>query len=253
MSCGAIIDSSRTYSLCDECMDAFKWNIGDTCEVCGKSLGKKSEHRKRKICYDCQGTHHYFDKGFSCFGYGSREKAPIIALKYGEAGYLGKILGDIAYDRIMLEIEKLGGEIFFDYIVPVPIHKERLATRGYNQAELVGRRLSKRLGIPQLNNCLGRAKNTRKMNGLDSIDRVSNVEGAFFVTKEGKRILGEQGKNLDFPSNAKADEGVRILLLDDIYTTGATADEAAKTLKEAGASKVFLLSLASGSNYYRQK
>ncbi len=236
ISCGALIDKSRTYQLCDDCIENFKWSIGDTCEICGKPLSQTKDERRSKFCYDCKGTGHHFDRGYSCFGYGTREKEPIIALKYHSSAYVAKPLGDIAYDRIMQIVREKDGEIFFDCIIPIPLHPKRQALRGYNQAELIGRRLAELMGIPQLTDVLLRVKETQKMKALDSLNRFANIEGAFAVSKKGRQKL----------------QGKRVLILDDIYTTGATADEAARTLKEAGATRVYLLTLAAGSNYYRQ-
>lgn len=271
ISCGAIIDDTRCYSLCDSCMHEFKWITGATCKVCGKSLGHEitaayqrqaaaqsnpapeeqppapapvSAHAPAPApsiplpdtCYDCLSVAHVFDCGFSCFGYGSREKAPILKLKYAEAGYVAKFLGKIMFDRLcqILE-EEYGGEIPFDVIVPVPIHKSRLAKRGYNQAELIGEELSRLLGIPQNPGLIERTKATVKMNGLDTVGRSSNIEDAFQPTSQGQALL----------------PGQSVLIVDDIYTTGSTADAVATALKKAGAEKVYLITLASGSNYLR--
>ncbi len=241
ISCGAVIDGSRTYRLCDECMAEFQWITGPSCKVCGKALGHNEERRALAkafegagdaLCADCIRSSHNFDRGISCVSYGPREKAPLMRLKYGEGGYLGKILGDIMYDKLMQDIEEGGGEIPFDFIVPVPLHPKRLARRGYNQASLMAGRISERLGVPLICDAVARTKATEKMSRLGAGSRSCNLAGAFRVTASGAPLAGSS-----------------VLLVDDIYTTGNTADAVSSVLKAAGARRVCILTFASGSNY----
>ncbi len=248
MACGAIIDSSRTYMLCDDCMKTFNWNTGATCHRCGKSLGpvlssaieagvyRESDEGEPLFCYDCMKAKHYFTRGYSCLSYGNREKTPIISLKYGEQAYIGKALGEMLGDRLLSALEKeYKGEIPWDLIIPVPIHISRMLKRGYNQAEIIGRIVSEKLGIPIETGIIARKKTTEKMKGK-SEDRIKNIEGAFAIT--------EKAVNCDVLRNKN------VLLIDDVYTTGATADECSKILINAGASDVQIATIATGSNYY---
>lgn len=105
-------------------------------------------------------------------------------------------------------------------IIPLPLSKKRLRWRGFNQAEEIAKHLSKFLGIPLLSNALLKRKNTLPQVGLSLQQRRQNIKDVFFC-KEPELI---KGKN--------------IILVDDLYTTGATLNEAAKTLKESGAKKI---------------
>ena len=249
ISCGAIIDGSRTYHLCDECMAGFSWITGEACSLCGKSMGHADARRNISLaaanlgnpgrgpeaeilCHDCMVHPHSFDRGFSCVSYGEKEKQPLMKLKYGGAGYLGETLGKIMYDRLIQALGEEGGEIPFDTVIPVPVHPKRLALRGYNQAALMGKSLAELLQLPFEAEALRRVKATEKMSGLGAEKRVENLEGAFEITKKGRALAGQ-----------------KILLVDDIYTTGNTADAAAAVLKSAGIDRVYLATFASGSNF----
>ena len=113
----------------------------------------------------------------------------------------------------------------FDVIIPMPIHENRLKERGFNQSELLLKDIEKNYGRVY-KNLLVRTKDTPHQTGLGKANRESNLDHAFKVTDKQKV------------------KGKIILLVDDIYTTGSTLNECAKTLKRAGASKVFALCLA---------
>ncbi|MBF0569284.1 MAG: ComF family protein [Candidatus Omnitrophica bacterium] len=114
----------------------------------------------------------------------------------------------------------------FDHIVPMPLTPTRLRERGYNQAQLIAEGLAELLSIPCLTGELLRVKHTPRQSDLDEKERWTNIRGAFRI------------KNLSLFKEKK------ILLVDDLLTTGATASEAARTLKAAGAVKVGVIVLA---------
>ena len=112
-----------------------------------------------------------------------------------------------------------------DGVVPVPLHVEKMSKRGYNQAGLLAEDLASRSAVPFLDGALGRVNATRSQVGLTALERLENMKGAFQAAPEQV-----QGKSL--------------LLVDDVYTTGATMRECAAALRRAGASTVFGLALA---------
>lgn len=221
--CGSIIDNSRSYSLCDNCIEKFSWIDEKTCEKCGKILEKDYW---RNVCEDCLHFEHVFDRGFTCARYTLYERAVMMEYKYSDKSYLGRTLGDILYDRMVIE------ELDFDVIIPIPIHQNRMAKRGYNQAEIMAKQFYKRIGQGEFGDYLIRVKNTKPMKNLDSEERRLNVANSFQV-KPG--------------CNSKIKDR-NVLLIDDIYTTGSTVDSAALLLKEAGANKVYVLTFAAGGN-----
>ena len=112
----------------------------------------------------------------------------------------------------------------FDILVPVPLSKKRVNERGYNQAELIAKPLAEFIGIEYRDDILKRCKNTRHQAGLRNYERMTNVKGAFSAS--------------DYAS------GKKIIIFDDIYTTGSTIEECAKTLKSVSAGKIIGLTFS---------
>ncbi|MBQ0079883.1 MAG: ComF family protein [Eubacterium sp.] len=223
ISCGCLIDRDRHYSICDKCMGKIHWITGNSCRRCGKDLG---EHFRGSTCYNCMIREHKFVRGISCMTYGLVERQMILDYKYNGKGYMGVKFGDILAD-------KLGSDpLEVDVIVPVPIHKSRERKRGYNQTAIMARRLSQLTHIPVRVNGCTRVRQTTLLRSMNPLEREAAMEGAFAVSQnEKKHILGK-----------------KILLVDDIITTGATVDSCAGALLDAGADCVYLLTLASGGN-----
>lgn len=216
--CGNLIDDTRKYSLCDYCIRKVKFsNI-----VIDLDKEAKKEERDKAL-----------NLSISCMNYGVMEREIGASLKYSKNTYIARIIAEIMYDRIMNDEIFSTNFLSSDYIIPVPISKERLKERGFNQTEKIGKYLSKKIGVPLLKNVLIREKDTIKQAGLNKLERKENLEGAF-------KVKGEVVK------------GKAIILVDDFYTTGITAYECAKILKMKGASEVNMISLASGSNYKKR-
>lgn len=211
--CGAITDSSRNYSLCDSCMNSITWLKGEN---------------KNLVASDWKNLRELYEDAFSCMVYGKQTRIPILAFKHGEATYLARELGEMLSDRILLEIARREGEIFFDCIIPIPLHPKRLKERGYNQAELLAAEVSDKTGVSVICDALIRVKYSEMSQKLSAEERMSNLKDAFYVEKDS------QIKDRS------------ILVIDDVCTTGATAVMAAKALKQAGARKLYLLTIASG-------
>ena len=233
--CGSLIDKSRPYALCDLCVKKFHWIAGRTCEKCGKAL---PDTYRGRLCYDCIRLDHVFEKGFSCLTYGLHEREVLLDHKYNGKGYMAAKFGDILYDRISCE------DIRPDVIIPVPISEGRLKKRGYNQSALMARQLSKRWGVPMDESILVRKKETTLLRSLNPADRRLVLSGAFAVRGRGKDFDEKSSGMHDDPRLT----GKSVLLIDDIYTTGATVDTCSSVLMAAGADKVYVLTLMSGGN-----
>ena len=228
--CGKITDPGRTYGLCNDCMRDMRWITGRACAKCGKALG---ETDPGAICHYCKSHEHFFDKGYACCEYGMHEKTLLYELKYASRGDIGVKLGEAAYDRMAAELGEEELRDAYDLVLPVPLYKERKMRRGFNQAELMAREFSERSGIACDDEILFRTRPTEAMKGLGPSERRANIQGAFSVNEEKSPVLA----------------GARTLVIDDIFTTGATLDEIARVLKEAGASRVDTLVFAAGADY----
>ena len=114
-----------------------------------------------------------------------------------------------------------------DAIIPVPIHKKRWRKRGYNQAEIIAKCLSEKTGVSLVSDALFRVKKTTAQKKLDRQERMGNLRDAFALSERWKPVAN-------------------VLLIDDIYTTGATVEQAAKILKKAGAQNVYFLTISIG-------
>ena len=252
--CGSLIDRSRPYALCDKCVTQMHWITGNTCAICGKALPdtyRGFDSNGRQVCYDCMSRSHYFTRGWSCLSYGLHEREIMMDIKYSGKGYLARKMGDVMFDRMEVLIEEARecGLSPFDVVIPVPVNRKRLVRRGYNQSEVMARQMLRRWSeaeqaagedspdiisiVPRLETgALVRQKETVMLRSLNPEERRLTLQDAFAVK----------------PSLRHRIEGRNILLVDDIYTTGATADSCSRTLLEAGASEVYLLTLCSGGN-----
>lgn len=179
-------------------------------------------------CALCRSGLRGFDAAY-CFGsYEGVLRQLIHLYKYGRIRTLARPLADLAMNAFPRE-ERL------DAIVPVPLHWRRRWQRGFNQSALLARALSRRTGIPLLD-ALVRARPTAAQAGLSNTGRRQNVAGAFRLRR---------GADHRFPWSASLPtRGRRVLLIDDVMTTGSTAAACATALKRAGAARVVLLTVA---------
>ncbi|MDR1134802.1 MAG: ComF family protein [Clostridiales Family XIII bacterium] len=222
ISCGNLIDETRVYSLCDKCAREFKWANGKTCEKCGRILG---DDYNGTLCGECGQSAHAYEKGYACLEYGSCREV-IHGFKYLGRMYYAESIAQIMHDRLAEAASE------FDAVLPTPMYKPKERKRGYNQADLIGGLLAAKTGLDYDNDTLVRRRNTAPMSGLGKEAREENVRDAFAVA-EGK---------------ADAVRGKRLLIVDDIYTTGSTLDACAKVLTDAGAKSVCFIVLAAGAS-----
>lgn len=195
--------------ICDDCFSKIEFMTGPHCLVCGRSLFS------RTVCRYCELNPPTFDKVRSATFYLPPVIDVVHQFKYHDQFGLQTILGDLMADRY----ESLFGHEMYDLMLPIPLAPKRERERGYNQATLLADQLSLRLKMARCSHTLLRVKETRPQARLGKIDRMSNVNGAFLV------------KN-------RAVSGKKVLLIDDVLTTGATLNAAASALKQAGADQV---------------
>ncbi len=215
--CDAVIPPGQK-GICSTCRVKLSYISEPRCLKCGKEIEDEAE----EYCDDCSKTKRSYEQGFPLFNYVPPLSDAITRLKYhGRQEYAAVYGREMAaeYGKIF---KRLGVECF----VPVPLHSKRLKKRGYNQAALIAAAISKETGIPVNEKLLVRSKNTAPQKELNDTDREKNLLSAFATT------------DTIIPGVA--------MLVDDIYTTGATIEGCTKVLLAAGVNKVYYTSVAIG-------
>ena len=207
-------------SFCPTCNEKIKFITGSLCPICGMAFfdSPAPDH----LCGNCLERKPYFSLARAVASYETLILDTIHQFKYGRNISTGTALASFMAEFCFPDFD------FTDYslILPVPLHIRRLRERGFNQALILAKAIGKKYSIPVNFSLLKRRKFTLTQTGLDKKEREKNIRGAFAVT-----------------DNAKT-EGKNIILIDDVYTTGATINQCAKTLIKAGAGKVAVLTLA---------
>lgn len=217
--CGGVMLSGEI--CCPECASKIPYIRTKRCQRCGKPVEDDQE-----LCGDCLTKSHVCTEGFGALIYEDVMQRAIAAFKYEDRREYGKALGTLTYREAR---EKLM-EWEADVLVPVPLHPSRFLKRGFNQAELIAEQISNLSGIPMRTDLLQRVEKTGALKLLTAKGRSEETAHAFSMKGE----LGDIR---------------RIILVDDIYTTGSTVDAAAVPLFEAGAREVFFLAVCIGAGF----
>lgn len=193
--------------ICERCWDRVSWHQSQACGRCRRPSS-------RSVCLRCAGALTSLDGLVAVAEFDGVAREAVHALKYNGrhaiAGMLGRLMAGVAPAPV-------------DLVVPVPLHASRRRERGYDQSALLAGRVARELGLPHAPRALTRTRRTEQQATLQADRRRANVAGAF-VSRPWR--------------------GEAILLVDDVATTGATIDAAARALKEAGAGKVMGLVFA---------
>lgn len=211
--------SARDYpGLCSSCREKLAKRRGDFrfCSRCALFYHAHFHH-----CPHCfgRGKRPYFQDVFAAYPYEGIARNLVHALKYGNGQALAETMA-----KLMLEEGASAGGC--DCLIPVPLHPKKERERGYNQAAVLGRALAALLGVEFVDRALCRTVNTCSQTTLKGRERRENVAGIFALS----------------PGAAVKDR--RILLLDDVITTGSTANACAKVLRGAGAAKPTLFAFS---------
>ena len=202
--------------ICDECISKLPPVGEHFCTKCGKPL------TRGRHCRHCAGKDFPFRSSRAPYLYEGPASAMIKSLKYSGCLSLVPVLADLLADFW----NGLSWEA--DLAVPVPLSAERRAERGFNQSELLGRAFARRTGIPFLSGALVKIRHTPSQVGLSAEKRRENLRGAFAA--DGALVSGK-----------------RVLLLDDVMTTGSTFAECSRVLLDEGSGPVFCLSVATAA------
>jgi ComF family protein len=212
--------SPERISLCEDCLSKIKLIRDNYCPKCGK-LTSDSE-----LCCDCKDRQRFFARARAVGVYQDGLKEYIKMLKYDGHRQLAKPMGSL----LSISITRFYSLAQIDLVTYIPIHSRRKKERGFNQAYLLAKRAADELDL-SIKLVLKRTTQTPRQSDLSRRRRLENLTDVFTVITP-KLIIGK-----------------RILLVDDIYTTGTTVNQASKTLLTAGAQSVKVITLATGKDF----
>ncbi len=204
--CGKELFEENRYGICSGCL--LKANVR-FCPKCGRSVGETTVY-----CEDCTKTKREFNEARAPFIFEGKAKALVHGLKYGGKKYLAKTIAQYLAD------EYYKNDWYVDFITFVPMHPKKQKLRGYNQAELIANEVAKIINKPLINS-LERVKYSQNFARLSRKERMKEAEESVIAKDKYKKKS--------------------ILLIDDVFTTGATSEACAKALNKSGASDVYVL------------
>ena len=223
--CSRMLDTGSPIPFCSGCIEALKERLPEPlCERCGRPIVSTAvtEGKSAPKCHLCRSEVYAFDLARSFGAYSPRMSRAILLLKYGNVAPLGLWFARRLADLIAREPTAFAADV----VIPVPLDRARLHERGYNQAELIAKPLARLLRIPFCSYLLVRTRPRPNQLRLTRRERWETVRGAYATHK-----------------TAQVDN-LRVLLLDDVFTTGATLDACSRALKGAGAARVVGLTVA---------
>jgi ComF family protein len=216
--------------VCNPCLEKMQSFDAPQCAVCGELLPSRGPVAAdvAETCAACQKARPHFQKAVAFGPYDGAWRDLIHLLKYQRVRPAAQVVGNALAE----EIAKCG--ISKPLIVPVPLHRSKFHIRGFNQAEEIARAIHKICRYEWSTHALVRRRATTSQTGMTPLQRRDNVRGAFAVRKRYQRDV--TGRN--------------IILVDDVYTTGATANECARVLRRAGAANVWVATAARVTKMY---
>ncbi len=222
--CNTIILNSTDY-ICKNCRSQIYFNQPPYCKLCGVHLSNTKQ--LCKTCAELLSTENYkfwYDKTVSYFIYKDTLRKILHIIKYKNDLKLTKYIGN-KFAK-MVKNDKSISKI--DYVTPVPLYFKKKLRRGFDQTEIFSKMISKETKIKLIPDLIYRKKNTIPQSELSRTKRAQNVKNAFAISKR---------YNIKYSN---------ILLIDDIFTTGATVNECARLLKQNGANYILVVTLARG-------
>ncbi len=204
------------------------FSVGEyTCMKCGKPVADEG----REYCYDCEVKKHSFTTGVSTFVYEDTMQKSMLRFKYhGRVEYADWYVAEL-WKKNATRLKAFGA----DWIVPVPVHKVRYRKRGYNQAAVLAKKLGEYMDVPVAEHLLKRGKRTTAQKQLNDRERLRNLLDAFELSKSVIKKMRTTPK--------------RVILIDDIYTTGSTLEACTRVLRKAGVTDVCVATICTGSGY----
>lgn len=219
IACGGGV--GRQGELCADCWSGLRFLQPPWCRLCGRPLPHAAA--AAPLCGSCAKEPPGYDRARAALAYDEASRRLVIAFKHGD-----RLAGVPPFARWMAAA---GAELLADadIVTPVPLHRWRLLWRGYNQAGLLGSRVAALAGRPWCPDLLRRRRATVSQQGLSAQQRQDNITSTAFAVPAARR---------------GSVEGARVLLIDDVLTTGATVSACALVLRRNGAARVDVLALA---------
>lgn len=218
--CSRLLERKREKVVCESCLNKLKPSCSPFCICCGRYFAGFAPYH---VCKQCLENRPPYALHRSCGHYDRELRGVLLLFKYRGFRCLGR-------DLVLFLLNVLGEEHSLwwglDMIIPVPLHPRRQRKRGFNQSEILVTELGKIKGIRYENKMLIKTSNRPPQTTLDAKKRWRNLQGAFQV------------------KNSKGIQGKKILLVDDVFTTGATLSECSKMLLRSGAGAVCAITLA---------
>ena len=218
--CDNIVGTKQ--GICNNCEKRIVYIKENYCMKCGKPI----DNAEQELCHDCDTKGHEFDVGRAVFLYNKPMKKAMYRFKYLNRREYAEVFAQKIVEHLREQIVKWEVET----IVPIPLHKEKLRQRGYNQAALVARKVGEELGIPVDEKILARERKTGAQKSLNNLQRKNNLKNAFKIRQNDVQLK-------------------KVLLIDDIFTTGSTMDAASEALKKSGVKSVYCVSVSLGDGY----
>ncbi len=218
--CSTLLEKTGERLVCRECWSRLRPQRSPCCICCGRFFEGAIESH---VCSACVEALPAFTRHRSAGRYRGIAKELIILLKYQKLQLLGKGLGVFLFQSLE---EETGLWWRADALVPVPLHPKRRKARGFNQAEILARELGRQCGLEVCRDVLKKNRDALPQTSLSGAERRANLREAFSVNQK-RRVTGKT-----------------LILVDDVFTTGTTVEECARTLLRAGADEVRAVTLA---------
>ena len=219
VACGGLVDGAG--GLCAACWAGTPFIDGLVCDACGAPLLGEAAGA-RPLCDDCMAEHPPWAQGRSVMAYRDSGRRMVLGLKHSDR--LDLVRPMASWMAARGAVLKSGDKV----LVPVPLHWTRLLMRRFNQAALLAREVARIWGCDTVPDALIRTRRTRPQERMTKAERLENQAGAIRVN----------------PARATRVAGSSVVLVDDVMTSGATLSVAARALKDAGAERVCVLTLA---------
>ena len=213
------LSDSAERGCCPACMETLPWVREPACMKCGKPVGEEGQ----EYCEDCRKQAHAFDRGTAAFTYTGALRHSVYRMKSENRRDYVPFFAKTMTTALARYLPRWEPEV----ILPVPMHPGKKRRRGYNQSELLAQEIGRRTGLPVEKELLYCTRAVPSQKTLGRRERLLNLRGSFAVRRGAPALQ-------------------RVLLVDDVYTTGSTMDEISRVLRETGVESVFFVVLCTG-------